>query len=323
MRIVAPALVAVLVLPWTALFAAVGSDSPHVIKTRVADGVLEWRFRDRPLLTYAFHTNQFKPYVRELFSLSGTNLLLDGPLDHPHHHGLMFALHANGVNFWEENEHSGRQHHVGWAAQTTGRDRQGHPWSEFTEVIRWLPPGTGNDSERRTLLLERRTLRLTVDEARNEVALQWSSDLEIGAATNHIQLHGTDYNGLGMRLPAHWNRVAVHQNSERKPYPTAGRRDVVSARWASVSLPQTNPSPLVILCARPTKHATNAAFFSMTQPFTYLAATLGLDRHPQSIRAGTRLRLDYLLLVCTTAPAPAEISQRHRLWAEERRPGRD
>src|SRR5690606_22625381 len=53
----------------------------------------------------------FKPYVRELTTPSGTNVIRDAPADHLHHHGLMFAVTVDGVNFWEEAASSGVQRH--------------------------------------------------------------------------------------------------------------------------------------------------------------------------------------------------------------------
>jgi len=62
-------------------------------------GELRAQFKDRPLLVYVFATNQLKPYVRELDALSGVNVLRDAPADHLHHHGLMYAIRVNSVNF--------------------------------------------------------------------------------------------------------------------------------------------------------------------------------------------------------------------------------
>ena len=65
----------------------------------------EYRYGDVP----------FKPYVKELFTMGGLNVLLDAPHDHLHHHGLMFAVAVDGVNFWEESPRAGRQKHVRFA----------------------------------------------------------------------------------------------------------------------------------------------------------------------------------------------------------------
>ncbi|MHC4656117.1 MAG: DUF6807 family protein, partial [Planctomycetota bacterium] len=53
----------------------------------------------------------FKPYVQQLFSPAGVNILRDAPADHLHHHALMFAVKVNGVNFWEETPTAGKQLH--------------------------------------------------------------------------------------------------------------------------------------------------------------------------------------------------------------------
>ena len=45
-----------------------------------------------------------KPYIQELYTPGGVQVLRDSVADHPHHHGMMFAVAANGVNFWEEQK---------------------------------------------------------------------------------------------------------------------------------------------------------------------------------------------------------------------------
>ena len=54
------------------------------------------------MLQYRYGDVPFKPYVKELFTSSGINVLLDAPPDHLHHHGLMFACAVNNVDFWGE-----------------------------------------------------------------------------------------------------------------------------------------------------------------------------------------------------------------------------
>ena len=95
-------------------------------------GLLEWSFRGRTLLTYAFATNQCKPYVRELRTLAGDEVLREAPADHLHHHGLMYAIGVNGVNFWEERDQPGHERHVRLLAHGTGRSVGGLPQASFT-----------------------------------------------------------------------------------------------------------------------------------------------------------------------------------------------
>ena len=64
-----------------------------------------------PLVQYRFADVPFKPYVRELHTPSGVQVLRDSPHDHKHHHALMYAIGVDGVSYWEETERSGRQLH--------------------------------------------------------------------------------------------------------------------------------------------------------------------------------------------------------------------
>ncbi len=91
---------------------AAAADPPISIDAKTDRGELEVQFKGRKLLVYAFATNQFKPYVRELYTLRGENVLRDAPPDHLHHHGLMYAVYVNGINFWEEKGTPGFEKHV-------------------------------------------------------------------------------------------------------------------------------------------------------------------------------------------------------------------
>ena len=63
----------------------------------------------KTLLKYRYGDVSFKPYVKELFTPAGMNILLDAPHDHLHHHGLMLALGINGIDFWGETPGCGSQ----------------------------------------------------------------------------------------------------------------------------------------------------------------------------------------------------------------------
>ena len=284
-----------------------------------ARGTLEYYFKGRKLLAYAFATNQFKPYVRELYSLTGENVLLDAPPDHLHHHGLMFAVRVNGVNFWEERDQPGHEVHVKLLDQRSGWNTRELPEASFTELIHWVPHGDESlaDTTPAAFLIERRALTLSVNESAREVSLAWHGEFEVGARTNRVQLHGSDYNGLGLRLPASWNRVARHQNSENAPYVTGGKRDVFPARWSTVSPGASEDDVQVALFARPAGHPGTNAFFSMTDPFTYLSATIRLDQKPLELRAGDHFSLDYLVLVYPTRRTPEQMERRYQAWVGE------
>ena len=48
-------------------------------------------------MVYSFAPHKFKPYVQQLCTFRGENVLRDAPRDHLHHHGLMYAIKVNGI----------------------------------------------------------------------------------------------------------------------------------------------------------------------------------------------------------------------------------
>ena len=55
------------------------------------------RSGDRTLLEYCTAASPRKPYVKQLFTPGGIQILRDSPFDHKHHHALMFAVAVDGV----------------------------------------------------------------------------------------------------------------------------------------------------------------------------------------------------------------------------------
>ncbi len=80
----------------------IGAAEPAAL--RVSEGPTSATIRagDRTLLEYRTAASPMKPYIRELYTPGGVQILRDALPDHKHHHGLMFALGVDGVNFWEE-----------------------------------------------------------------------------------------------------------------------------------------------------------------------------------------------------------------------------
>ncbi len=220
-----------------ALVCPVAAANPPIsIDAKVDRGELEVRFKGRKLLVYAFATNQFKPYVRELYTLRGENVTRDAPPDHLHHHGLMYAVWVNGINFWEEKGAPGVEKHIEMPLQFAMLDPKGVPTAQFTEIIHWLAPTnrTATDTLAAALLIEQRTITVTVDEKNQEVALRWDSQFEVGPNAGKVTLSGPNYDGLGVRLPESFNHVARFQNSAGLRYNGPHTQNVIPARWTSV-----------------------------------------------------------------------------------------
>jgi hypothetical protein len=263
-------------------------------------GLLKIDRAGKSLLVYSFASNQFKPYVKELRTLRGENVLLDAPADHLHHHGLMYAIRINGTNFWEELADSGRQEHIRFLKSAAGRTN-----AILTELIHWIAPH--NDEP---LLMEERTIELSIHPQNEELVLRWTGKFTVGQ--QQVRLHGSGYNGLGLRFPKDWNAVAKHRNSENLPYSTAHTWDVTPARWAAVSSPTDDPATVVLFGNQTNPGETR--FFSMNNPFTYLSVTQNLELKPLAYRAGERFELSYLLLLSHGANPPADLNTRYSQW---------
>jgi hypothetical protein len=286
-----------LVIAATALIANASGVDLVDLTFHEQSGRLAIRRANEAILIYSFASNQFKPYVKELRTLRGENVLLDAPADHLHHHGLMYAIRINGTNFWEELPASGRQKHIRFL------DRRARGTNAaFTELVHWMGP-QGNEP----LLIEERSIELNVNPVNRELALQWTGRFTVGQ--RKVTLHGSAYNGLGLRLPAEWNGVARHQNSENLSYSAAHTWDVTPARWATVSLNAVT----LVLFGSPSNWG-ETRFFSMNNPFTYLSVTQNLEQKPLRYAPGERFELKHQILVCEESKSTEALNTRYEQW---------
>jgi hypothetical protein len=281
-------------------------------------GRLEWIYKGKKLLTYAFASHQFKPYVQSLFTLEGDDVLRDAPADHLHHHALMYAIRVNGVNFWEERDKPGHERPVRLLSHSTGTTSAGLPQATFTHLIHWVRDEDHAlaDTAPAALLIERRTLTLVADEARKEIALRWNAKFEAGPAADRVNLHGSDYNGLGLRLPAAWDRMAGHLNSENTAYSKEHRGDVTPARWGAIRHTLDGREITVALFGHPANRGTTS-FFSMRDPFAYLAVTQNLSKAPIEYARGDKFGIDYLVVVSSHRASHEQLDGRYARWVKE------
>jgi hypothetical protein len=303
----------------TLVCSAGAADVPISIDSKPDQGVLEVRYKGQKILVYAFATNQFKPYVRELYTLRGENVTRDAPPDHLHHHGLMYAVYVNGVNFWEERGAPGVQKHVEMPVKSAMLDPKGVPTAQFLEVIHWLAPTNGGapDTFENILLSESRGLTVTVDEKNQEVALRWGSRFRVGAKAAKVSIHGPNYDGLGIRLPESFNHAAKFQNSADLPYTAKDTHDVTTAKWTSVSGQMDGREVMLVMFGRPDNPRGDTAFYTMLDPFAYLSATQALDKKPLEYAAGDAFSFSYLLTVYSTNQTREFNQSRCERWVKE------
>lgn len=279
---------------------------------------VEWTVAhgDKKLLVVRSDPRQFKSYVKELCTLRGENLLRDAPEDHLHHHALMYAIRVNGINFWEEVSGSGVQKTITFAAPDIGTNAAGRPLATLRQTLHWLAPQDAflPDTPQLALLIEHRTLVLTVDPAQDEVALQWDSQFEVGAKTNTVILSGSTYFGLGARFASELDALADQFNSDGRPDLTGTRQDVSPHDWSAVAFNRPAAPATFVLFSYPSNVRGNAHFFAMKRPFAYLSATQGLDQEPLIYHTGDKFRLDYLVTVYPTVKSAEALKARATVW---------
>lgn len=276
--------------------------------------VIQWR--GQPILTYVTSTNPCKPYVQELRTLEGVNVLRDSPPDHFHHHGLMYAIRVNDHNFWEEREKPGYQVPKPMTPPRTGKNAAGLPMLSFAQDLYWVPDEqhAAADLAAVALLEEHRIITLTVDEKNKEVGVGWHSDFKVGKGATKVTLAGADYHGLGMRLPEAFDKVARHANAEKTAYKTANQRDVIEARWSSIT-GTVNGQDITVAClGKSMQPGVPQKFFTMLDPFAYVSATQGLDLVTRDHAAGDHWSVSYLVLVYSSAPSAEALQQRYQSW---------
>jgi len=280
-------------------------------------GHLTIAYNNRPILVYAYSAKQHKPYIKELFDLSGYNVVTDTPPDHLHHHGVMYGVIVNGVDYWHEDQGTGTERSIQIVDKRSGVTASGHPYARFVDVVHWLDPaGLSGRSDKRTVLVELRSITLIIDEATKEVAVQWSSDFTVSERDTGVVLTGTPYNGLGIRLTKDFDARVVHFTSEQPLNRLQGDPLIVKARWTAASIDGTNHGSTVALFGDPSNRSGESVFFLMYEPFAYVSSTQALNTHALDYPSGARFRLNHLLVVYPAARSFDFIRKRGEQWEQ-------
>ena len=146
-----------------------------------------------------------------------------------------------------------------------------------------------------------------------EVALEWRAAFTGGPAAGRLVLHGPDYHGLGLRLPAEFDHVAEFRNSARLPYSEAQTFDVRPAAWTAAAGRMAGREVQVALASHPGNPG-RQSFFSMRNAFAYLAATPEPSREPLSFPGEARFEFRYLLLVQSAHQNSEYLDRRFAPW---------
>ncbi len=278
--------------------------------TMEADSVLVNQGQ-RSLLCYRYEDVPFKPYLQQLYSPGGINVLRDAPHDHLHHHALMFAVAVDGVNFWEEQAEPGRQLHKRFGDMRI--DKSGDaPEAGFTEQIDWINPRS-----RELLLRERRTIKVCQFDDVKVTLLSWQSSLAVPSGKKSMMLTGSHYFGLGMRFLESLDAGGQFLNAAGQAGDVVrGAELLVRADWCSYTAEADGKPVTIAMFGHPENLRHPTHWFTMTTPFAYLAATLNLHKEPLEVASDKPLVLRYAVAVWDGRTDKSKIDQVYRRWID-------
>lgn len=266
--------------------------------------------RSGPLLEYAFSGVPYKPYVRAFRSPRGANVLRDSPIDHKHHHALMYAIAAEDVSFWVEDETAGTQLHRGFEFLGCGR-AGGVPAARFSESLAWLPPRSDEP-----VLLEERSVTVYDPAAFGASVLTWSTALRAGPGKASVKLGGAHYYGLGARFLVSMDASGRFLFPEAVPGEVVrGDETLTPGRWCAYAA-RADGEPVTVAAFDHPSNPRKALWFTMKTPFAYISATVNLWKEPMELAAGATLAFRYGFAVWDGEKDAAAVEALYRRWLE-------
>ena len=259
------------------------------------------------LLIYQYGEVPYKPYVKELRTPGGIQVLRDSPWDHKHHHALMFAVGINGVDFWSENPHCGTQVH----RQFSPRSGSTGDNNSFRENLDWISP------EKQILAKEVRSISFQRGPAGGANLVTWKTQLEAPPGQASIKLSGSHYFGLGLRFVVSMDKGGKHFNSAGQDGEVVhGTEKLTRANWSAYSGNADGHPVTVAVFDCPHNPRRPAFMFTMTDPFVYISATLNLHREPLVVKAGAPLELCYGVAAWDGQVEPAKVEKLYQKWVK-------
>ena len=277
---------------------------------------------DKPVLEYRHGDDLFKPYVRKFFSPGGVNVLRDEVPDHPHHHGLMFAVAIEGVDFWAETKTSGREATRGFeAVKDLPADATG--LATLESRLEWVGPADGQ-----TLAMEARKITAYRCRELGATLLTWHTRLAPPEGKPSIKLAGSHYFGLGMRFVQSMDGAddfftpdgkSKTRLGEAAGETVRGNERLVRGKWCAYAA-EADGKPVTVAMFDHPSNVRPAWWFIMAKPFAYLSAALNLHREPLTVEAGKPLVLTYGVAVWDGKVKAEEIEKLYARWLELPKP---
>ena len=250
----------------------------------------------KPIAQYRYVGVPFKPYIDELRTPSGKNILRDAPWDHLHHHALMYALKVNNCNFWEEsNANFGKQ--ITEKAQADG--------NSLESEISWNAPDS------KTFLKEIR--KINVEPRDNVTLLDWTNTLKAVDSAVLGGPGGGHYYGLGIRFDETMDKSGRFFNDTGKNDGEIvnGDERLTRCKWMAYTA-KLNGQPVTVAVFDHPSNPVPMTAFTMGDaggPFAYMSATMNLHRQSVELKTGETFAVSYRVAVWDGEIAPETVEK--------------
>jgi hypothetical protein len=295
--------------------AATGWSTPPVLAAGLSiadqDGVTTIRQGDRLLLEYQSKPHPYKAYVSRFFTPKGVQILRDSPHDHVHHHALMYAIGIDGVDFWGEfaDAKPGTQNVL--STSTTAQLTNDRGQAAIRQTIDWV------DAGKQSLAREQRALTLHIGVVPNVSLLSWQCRLAAASDRTAASLWGRHYFGLGMRMVTSMDEGGKFFNATGKAGTSVrGSEQLVRANWCAYTAKVGDKPVTVAMFDAPKNPRHPATWFTMTDPFAYLSATMALEKEPLEIRVDKPLEARYGIALWDGEVSAEAVERVYRAWLE-------
>lgn len=262
-------------------------------------------------LVYSYRSLPAKPYVKELRTPGGVNILRDAPYDHLHHHSLMFAVKVDDTNFWEERNEFGLQLHKSFRNVDVSSEGQNSS-AVFTDIIDW----TSFDGQK-VILKENRNISLAQSDGAN--VLTWQTVLKTSEGVEQVKIGGSHYFGLGMRFVKSMDNNGTFINAAGKEGEALRETHrLVLAKWCAYQS-AVDGKPVTVAMFDHPKNFRSVTWFTMLKPFSYLSATLRYHEKPFVLKAKEELNLKYGVVVWDGKQSKEVIEKAYQKWAKPKK----
>jgi hypothetical protein len=270
---------------------------------------------NRLVLRYRYAKVPKKPYVDQLLSPAGVEVLRDSPPDHKHHHGLMYALEVDKVNFWEEHFPQSGQEQQKSLSKMKPEVHHGVARTGFVEQLDWLGPGSEEP-----LLIERRTIEVLKAKDFGATLGQWCCRLQAPPETDEVVLRGDFYFGLGMRFLASMEGGRFFNADDKTAKMVKGKGPFVDTKWCAYTAKADGKPVTVAIFDHPANRPHSATIYTKIKPFHFLSATLNQWQKPVTVKAGKPLDLCYGVAVWDGEVDKATVEKLYERWLKLAKP---